>query len=247
VVSGAYKATPVYLLEIETKTPPLDLYLNYYRAKFERRTKASPVGRVIEEAEERVRNRFDLLGRNKKKKRLDKEKKTLEEWVGNNPRKDLEEVLWGEWGGRIRKKEEERRRKGVRAGLEEGGVACFRAQKPWVALKKYIQRHTGLRKAESSALVQARTGKIGLKAFLFQRKVPGVPTPLCDCGEAPETVDHLLGGCEAHEPPRGLGTTRMLRRRIARGEGARPVLRWLMGKLPEYRVALEQGQENEGN
>ena len=79
MVSGAYKAIPVYLLKVEIKTPPLNLYLNYYRAKFKRRTKASPAGKVIEEAEERIRNRFDLLGRNKKRKRLDKEKKILEE------------------------------------------------------------------------------------------------------------------------------------------------------------------------
>ena len=68
VVAGAYKATPTHLLEVETKTPPLDLYLNYHRAKFERRTKVTPVGKVIEEAEGRVQNRFDLLGRNKKKR-----------------------------------------------------------------------------------------------------------------------------------------------------------------------------------
>jgi hypothetical protein len=245
VVSGAYKATPTYLLEVETKTPPLDLYLNYHRAKFERRTKATPVGKVIEEAERRVRSRFDPLGRNRKRRKLDKDKKTLEEWAGENPRKDLEETLWEEWGQRIKIKEKERRERGVEVGLERGGIACFRAQKPWIALKKYVQRHDGLRKAESSALIQARTGKIGLKAFLFQRKVPGIPTPLCDCGGAPETVGHLLEGCEAHEPPQGLGTPRISKQGIARGENVRPILRWLMGKLPEYKVALELEKEDE--
>ena len=92
-MAGAYKATPIYLLEVETKTPPLDLYLNYHRAKFERRTKATPAGKVIEEAEKRVRSRFDLLGRSKKKRRLDKDKKVLEEWGGDDPKKYLEEVL----------------------------------------------------------------------------------------------------------------------------------------------------------
>ena len=184
------------------------------------------------------------MGRSKKKKRLDKDKEILVEWRGDDPKKDLEEVLWEEWGRRVKEKEEERRRRGVEVGLERGGIACFRAQKPWIALKKYVQRHDGLRKAESSALIQARTGKIGLKAFLFQRKVPGIPTPLCDCGGAPETVGHLLEGCEAHEPPQGLGTPRMLRKKIARGENVRPVLRWLMRRLPEYKVALELEQED---
>ena len=199
---------------------------------------------MIEEAERRVRNRFDLLGRNKKKRKLDKDKKILEGWAGD-PKKDLEETLWEEWGHRVRKREEDRRKRGVEVGLERGGIACFRAQKPWVALKKYVQRHDGLRKAESSALIQARTGKIGLKAFLFQIKVPGKPTPLCDCGGAPETVGHLLEGCEAHEPPQGLGTPRISKQRIARGESVRPTLWWLIGKLLEYKVALELEKEDE--
>lgn len=245
VVAGAYKATPTYLLEVETKTPPLDLYLNFHRAKFERRTEATPVGQVIKRAEERIRIRYDLLARNRKEKRLEKDKKVLKEWVGNDPKKSPEESLWEEWGYRIREKERERRERGIRPGLERGGIACFRAQKPEVALKKYIQRHAELRKAESSALVQARTGKIGLRAFLFQRKVPGVPTPLCDCGGAPETVGHLLEGCEAHRPPPGLGTRRELEQKIVRGQNARPVLRWLMGRLPEYRVALGLTEEDD--
>ena len=66
-------------MEVKIKTPPLDLYLNYYRVKFERRTKAAPVGKVIEEAEGRVRSRFDLLGRNRKRKKLDKDRKILKE------------------------------------------------------------------------------------------------------------------------------------------------------------------------
>ena len=56
---------------------------------------------------------------------------------------------------------------------------------------------------------------------------------------------HLLEGCEAHEPPQGLGTPRILAQRIARGESVRPILRWLMGKLPEYKVALELEKEDE--
>ena len=37
----------------------------------------------------------------------------------------------------------------------------------------------------------------------------------------------------------------MLKQKIARGENVRPVLRWLMRKLPEYKVALELEQEDE--
>jgi hypothetical protein len=39
-------------------------------------------------------------------------------------------------------------------------------------------KHAELKKHESSFLTQVRTGKVGLRAFLFQRKVPDVRTPL---------------------------------------------------------------------
>ena len=46
-VLGAYKATPIRQLETEAAVPPLDLYLNYRLANFERRLKASGKAEVI--------------------------------------------------------------------------------------------------------------------------------------------------------------------------------------------------------
>ena len=43
---------------------------------------------------------------------------------------------------------------------------------------KALARYQGLRKHESSLLIQVRTGKVGLRAFLFEKKVPGIATPL---------------------------------------------------------------------
>ena len=48
--------------------------------------------------------------------------------------------------------------------------------------KKALAKHHGLRKHESTALTQIRTGRIGLKAFLHKRRVPGVLSPRCSCG-----------------------------------------------------------------
>src|SRR6266498_1989522 len=47
VVSGAYRATPVRFLEVETVTLPLDLYLNRRVADFERRLEHSGKGDLI--------------------------------------------------------------------------------------------------------------------------------------------------------------------------------------------------------
>jgi hypothetical protein len=59
-----------------------------------------------------------------------------------------------------------------------------------------LKKHYGLLKHESSLLTQIRTGKVGLRAFLFERKVPDVATPQCICGKAPETAAHLALDCQ---------------------------------------------------
>ena len=47
MVAGAYRATPIQSLEVETCTPPLDLYLDSRLATFQKRLENSEVGRVI--------------------------------------------------------------------------------------------------------------------------------------------------------------------------------------------------------
>jgi hypothetical protein len=58
-----------------------------------------------------------------------------------------------------------------------------------------LKKHRDLLKHESSLLTQIRTGKVGLRAFLFEHKVPEVATPRCPCGDAPETAAHLVLDC----------------------------------------------------
>src|SRR5436190_14701676 len=58
-----------------------------------------------------------------------------------------------------------------------------------------LNRHLGMWKHESSALTQLRTGKVGVKAFLFQRQVPEMATPHCQCGSGEETPAHLALHC----------------------------------------------------
>ncbi len=55
-----------------------------------------------------------------------------------------------------------------------------------------LKLHEGLRTAESSLAIQLRTGTNGLDAFLFQARVPSVPSPLCSCGRGRQTAKHVL-------------------------------------------------------
>ena len=59
----------------------------------------------------------------------------------------------------------------------------------------HIRLHNDLTKAQSSALIQMRTGKISLNAFLHYKKVPGYDTPSCTCGHGLQTPEHLFVDC----------------------------------------------------
>ena len=58
-----------------------------------------------------------------------------------------------------------------------------------------LKLHSGLRKAESSVPVQARTGRIGLAKFLYSRKVPGILSAQCRCRAGEETPRHMALFC----------------------------------------------------
>jgi hypothetical protein len=112
-----------------------------------------------------------------------------------------------------------------------------------------LKKHRDLRKHESSLLTQIRTGKVGLRAFLFERKVPEVATPQCPCGEAPETAAYLVLDCHDLAPqredlrqlmfPRALRTYRDFTAATAKKKSARILVRWLLstGRFPEFRLA----------
>ena len=53
-------------------------------------------------------------------------------------------------------------------------------------------------RAQSSLVIQLRTGKIGFRAFLHKMRVPDVDDPLCkNCEEGEEmTVEHVLMRCQ---------------------------------------------------
>ena len=47
-----------------------------------------------------------------------------------------------------------------------------------------------------------RTGKIGLRQFLFERKVPGIVDGRCECRQGNQTVEHVLLNCRRYNKER---------------------------------------------
>lgn len=68
--------------------------------------------------------------------------------------------------------------------------------------KAILKLHEGLDKELSAILVQMRTGKIGLRNFLTNRRVPGHNDPRCQCGRGLQTVEHILLTCREYSSQR---------------------------------------------
>ncbi len=104
--------------------------------------------------------------------------------------------------------------------------------------------HQHLRKPESSLAVQLRTGKNGFNAFLYQARVPTVPSPLCSCGRGSQTAKHILIHCSTfaaarHQLRDDQGRLPDYKQLLTTPEGLQKVTRWVIqrGILGQYRRA----------
>jgi hypothetical protein len=108
---------------------------------------------------------------------------------------------------------------------------------------KVLKLYSSLRKAESSALLQFRTGCTGLAYFLFKARVPGVESGLCSCGRGSETPRHMLVHClkesERREELRGVSGNLDFRKLLDTPEGAGVTSRWIVrsGRLYQFSLA----------
>ncbi len=122
--------------------------------------------------------------------------------------------------------------------------------------KDMLEKHQGLLKYESSILIQMKTGKIGLKAFLYKKGIPDMETPFCSCSQALETATHLAIECqETTEERRKLSIeiaapmhTRhnfdlALKDPLMAGKVAKWMLR--LGHLYQYKLAIHIDGESE--
>ena len=107
----------------------------------------------------------------------------------------------------------------------------------------HLRIYEKLNKAQSSVICQARTGKIGLRAFLYSVEVPEVDTPECPCGTGRQTAEHLFCECEdpKSRPLRAMGyaTVEGVRKALSSPEQTMKMARGVIfsGWLQEYRLA----------
>ncbi|KAI1005846.1 hypothetical protein K3495_g2368 [Podosphaera aphanis] len=58
-----------------------------------------------------------------------------------------------------------------------------------------VSNHRNLKRAQSSVAIQIRSEHIGLKSYLYRRRVPGFDSPQYQCGYLSENVKHAIMAC----------------------------------------------------
>jgi hypothetical protein len=107
----------------------------------------------------------------------------IEQWGERDKRKVLQD-----WTARW-KKDPKRVDRIERPGTDSGSRAVLEDA---LRNKAVLKLHSGFRKAESSVLAQARTGRIGFAKFLCSRRVLGMLTAQCRCKVGEETPRHMV-------------------------------------------------------
>jgi hypothetical protein len=219
-VTGAYRATPIRALETEAYIEPLHLYLNKRNIDYRNRTRGTAAEAVKLTACEKIRART-RGGRRAPRSNQERWMEEADALGGGTGDGYLEKAWDAYWG----------------AHRESGwGVSG----PPSEAILKL---HKKLRKAESSALIQLRTGRVGLASFLCKRRVPGYATPRCRCGEGNGTPEHFLLECELYDYARsewlGFGRRPRFLDLVGDSRWVGETTRWVLksGELRQFQLA----------
>ena len=96
--------------------------------------------------------------------------------------------------------------------------------------EKILDLYTGLNKAESSILIQLRSGKIGLARFLSRVGVPGYDSEECRCSFGIADPQYFLRECPIYSEERrrtfGEGEPPSYVRMVSKPGLTRKVARW---------------------
>jgi hypothetical protein len=214
VVAGAYRTTSNLAVSTEIGIPPLDIYLNQRAASLlnrpDYREKSRAFCALVMDILKPRNGRYTARAHQQPSEEHDA---VLGDW-------DQETTL-AEW--RLR-----------------AATSTSAGRSPNWNSKDVARVHKGLTRAQSSLLVQGRTGHIGLRSYLASMSL--ADSPRCDCLTGDETLSHLVTSCPLVDVPKppGFPTTHdELQHALKRAKTARPILRWVIKtrRIPMYNLS----------
>jgi hypothetical protein len=121
-------------------------------------------------------------------------------------------------------------------------------QTPWDAKGRNL--YQGLRREEATLAFLLRSEIIGLQDWLHGIKVPGMESPQCLCGWQRQTVKHVIINCPeiSHREEMFLqAKSRDYRTILSTNDGLKAVAQWLIhhGRIEQFKVARELAQERQ--
>lgn len=258
-ILGAYKAVNARILEKEADIPPITTTLEKLTAKAVRRQATSIGGRIIQQARERIRNTALPGVRNRRQglTPLETKQKWLQDRIPRELWPDTRENEQTQPGtnrsGQPRTNTwKQALRQMCEDSWERKWTAYLRtlpANSPQTPAQKDRRRnrsqlHETFSKATSALVTQIRTEKIGLNAFLTERRVPGY-SATCPCGWQRQTAKHILLYCLTYADRREklytLAGTRDYRKMLVTPRGARAAASFIQatGLLAQFQLGIE--------
>ena len=222
-ITGAFKRVNVEVLKSEAYVPPIGMTLNRLQDRATLRSRGDKTAQVIRDACETMRAKLNVRGDggryqwSPKKQREETLQKVKEEGkvIIENERsssncargsmnrgRDARETYTPAAETCIKRYHFRQREKLWESYRQRMGDAPRTPAQSTTLAKKMIEIRKGPAKAESSLATQIRTEKIGLKAFLYDCKVPGFEDPACSCGWVRQTAKHILMYCSSWKDQR---------------------------------------------
>jgi len=264
-VLGAYRAVNTRILEKEAAIPPISVVLAAQIANATKRVLTGAAAQTIKKACATIRNYQPQTANRRSETQLNR----LTKWT----RKIVPKETWDKEIRRVTPEQsnQERGTRGHRRQRKPPKIKtwkeaiCNWKQNKWkeiwedyqssipprkikapaqrVTSDYYPKIHVGISKATSSLITQIRTEKIGLNAFLAERRVPN-RTPRCSCGNTRQTAKHILMYCSNFEESREnlyrAAGTRDYSKMLATPRGAKAAANWLQktNLLPQFSLGL---------
>lgn len=252
-ISGAFKKTSTETLESETYIQPIGIYINRLQNRATLRARVQGHTQATRIRADKIRNSLRL---NTQRKLTPGEQKirNLDNIIERGTR-DL-------YGAAIYNRSREDT---LTLADEERAVDVFHLnqwEKRWESYKqrrahagatpaqstfldkKILKLRKDMAKAESTMATHIRTERIGLRAYLALRGVPGY-TPECSCGFARQTAKHIIKYCPDFSQARsrmwGAGGPQDYRTLVTTAKGLKEASRFMIqtGLLGQFSLAAE--------